>query len=159
VIGIGDYDILADFPGAGQSAVDWYQWLVKARGVSVGSTKLIRDEFATRDEILSAAMAPAERVRPGGTLCFVFVGHGAPSQDARDGMLVGAGARQTSASLYARSVSRSELLAVLESGPQEHTVVIFNACFSGKVGDGVALVDGLQPSLPSGSWVPARSRG
>ena len=157
VVGIGDYDDLSDIAGASQSAVDWYQWLVKTRGVSVGRTKLIRDRGATKEEILAAARSAAERVGPGGTLWFVFVGHGAPSQDAQDGVLVGADARQTAASLYARSVSRSELLAVLEAGPQAHTVVVLDACFSGKAEGGGALVEGLQPTLLSGSWRPARS--
>ena len=157
VIGIGDYDALADIPGASQSAVDWYQWLVKTRGISVGRTKLIRDQSATREELLAAARAAVERVGEGGTLWFVFVGHGAPSQDAQDGVLVGADARQTAASLYARSVSRAELLAVFEGGPQAHTVVVLDACFSGKGAGGAALVDGLQPTLLSGSWKPARS--
>ena len=157
VIGIGDYWQLTDIPGASQAAVDWYQWLLKTRGLSVGRTKLLRDSDATRDEILAEARAAAERVGPGGTLWFVFIGHGAPSQDARDGVLVGADAKQTAASLYVRSVSRSELLGILESGPQEHTVVLLDACFSGKAEGGAALVDGLQPTLLSGSWRPARS--
>jgi hypothetical protein len=157
VIGIGDYDALSDIPGASQAAVDWYQWLVKTRGVSVGRTKLIRDSGATREEILEAAKGVADRVGPGGTLWFVFVGHGAPSQDAQDGVLVGADARQTASSLYARSVSRAELMAILETGPQEHTVVVLDACFSGKAEGGAALVDGLQPTLLSGTWKPARS--
>jgi tetratricopeptide (TPR) repeat protein len=158
LVGIGTYDVLDPIHGVDRNVADWYQWLTRARGVPVGSVKVIRDRAATKEELVKAASATAGRVKPGGTLWFVFVGHGAPSQDAQDGVLVGADARQTTASLYARSVSRAELLALLEAGQQDHTVVVLDACFSGKTDTGEDLVDdGSMPSLVSGSWKPKRS--
>jgi len=83
VVGIEDYWRLTDIPGARESAAAWYQWLVKTRGVPVGRTKLLRDAEVTRSELLSVAQAASERVGQGGTLWFVYIGHGAPSRTSR----------------------------------------------------------------------------
>ncbi len=153
IVGIGDYDQLPDVPGASDNARSWYRYLTQVRGVPVGNVKLLEDSLATKEEVLAAAQAVAEKTEPGGTLWFVYIGHGAPSQDQKDGVLVGADARQTANSLYSRSLSRSEVLSVLEAGDQARTVAVLDACFSGQSGAG-ALVPGLQPvmlsSLPAG---------
>jgi len=78
-------------------------------------------------------------------LWFVFIGHGAPSKDGKDGVLVGADAQQDADSLYERSLPRGELLSLLSKGRQARTVVIIDACFSGRSPSGEALVAGLQP--------------
>ena len=54
----------------------------------VPTVQTLRDTEATRETITrSAAIAAA--VKPGGTLWFVFVGHGAPSARGDDGLLLG----------------------------------------------------------------------
>ena len=53
----------------------------------------------------------------GGTLWFVFIGHGAPGREGNQGVLVGADAQADVDSLYARSVLQSEVLAALKEQP------------------------------------------
>ncbi len=155
IIAVGDYMVLPDVHGAGDNARDWYKWLKDTRGVP--SVKVLSDHAATREAILLEAQTAASRVDPGGTLWVLFIGHGAPSQDGQDGVLIGADAQLTPVGLYSRALPRRELLQALESGQQAHTVVLLDACFSGRAEGGAVLVDGLQNSLLSGSWRPQRS--
>jgi formylglycine-generating enzyme required for sulfatase activity len=155
LISIGDYVFLPDVYGAGDNVRDWYKWLKETRGV--GSVKVLSDHAATREAILDEARRAALKVGEGGTMWVLFIGHGAPSQDGQDGVLIGADAQLTAAGLYARSLSRTELLYALDAGAQEKTVVVMDACFSGQREGGRALVEGLQPSLLSGSWRPGRA--
>ena len=91
LIGIEDYLLVEDVPGALDNIDDWYMWLKKTRGLPLGSTVMLRDEQATRETILEETQEAAGRVGPGGTLWFLFIGHGAPSKDGQDGLLLGAG--------------------------------------------------------------------
>ncbi len=149
VVGIEDYAFVQDVPGATRNADDWFSFLVHSRGVPPTNVLLLRDAEATRESIFSAAKEASEIVGAGGTLWFVFIGHGAPSSDGRDGLMLGVDVQQTATSVYARGVSRVELLTGLERGRQERTVAVLDACFSGSNRDGSALVPGLQPLIPA----------
>lgn len=144
VVGIEDYAFAPDVPGAQANARDWYSWLQDSRGVQ--TIKILLDRDATREGIIDAAKAVAARAQAGGTVWVVFVGHGAPASSADDGLLVGVDAQQKATSLDARSVRRAELLELLD-GPQAQTVVVLDACFSGRTAAG-SLVPGLQPLKP-----------
>ena len=149
VIGVSDYAYVPDVPGAATNATEWVTWLRRGRHVPLARIRLLRDAEATDVEIRRAAAAAAERVDPGGTLWFVFIGHGAPSRDGTDGVLVGHDAKQQADALYARSVSRSDLLGTLARGRQARTVVVLDACFSGRAsGEGGALVEDM-PVVPA----------
>ncbi len=116
LVGIEDYAFVANVPGAVSNIDDWYSWLKRTRGLPLGSVVVLRDRDATAESILSEAAEAAERVGDGGTLWFVFVGHGAPSRDGRDGLLLGMDTQQTAESVYARGVSQSKLLREIEAG-------------------------------------------
>lgn len=148
IVGVEDYLVVQDVPGAVRNTNAWYKDLVKGRGVPQDRVFLLRDGEGVREKILKAAQDAAAKVGPGGTLWFVFVGHGAPGMKGDEGVLVGADAQGDPESLYARSVSRSELLSSLSRGGQARTVVAVDACFSGLAGDGSALTRGLQPLVP-----------
>ena len=156
VIGIEDYLFVADVAGAAQNANEWYQYLYKTRRVPLGSIQLLRNTEATRESVLSAVDKAARRVKPGGVLWFVFIGHGAPSRDGRDGLFVGADAQQNATSLFARSVGREQILKLVSHGAQSQTVMLVDACFSGRSGSGQALVAGLQPLIVLTDKVPSK---
>jgi sulfatase modifying factor 1 len=147
IIAIEDYAFVEDVQGAGASARDWDLWF-EARGVPISRVVVLRDSSAVREEILDQARRLATEVPSDGALWIVYIGHGAPSTDGRDGVLVGADAQQKAASLYARSVARQEILAAVSAGQQREVVLILDACFSGKADGGGALVAGLQPLIP-----------
>ena len=147
IVGIEDYAYAPDIPGARRNAEDWYAYLRKTRGLPIGNIVLLRDGQASREEIEHGAKKAAARVGKGGTLWTIFIGHGAPAPDGKDGVLVGVDAQQTVRSLAARSLRRSTLLKSLEKGRQGRTVVLLDACFSGKSNSGAQLAPGMQPML------------
>jgi hypothetical protein len=152
VIGIEDYQYVADIPGAVQNARDWYRYLVDGRKVPVRAVRLLRNGEADRETMLQAAKDMAAQVKPGGTFWVVFIGHGAPSQDGKEGVLIGSDAKQTAVSLFARSVRQSELQAQVGSTP---AVMLFDSCFSGRAHTGAALAAGLQPLILTKAMAPA----
>lgn len=145
VVGIENYLLVPRVPGAARNATDWYTFFSDALKVPFERIHLLRDKSATREGILSAVNQAASEVEPGGTLWFVFVGHGAPSRDGKEGLLVGADAQQTAEGLFARSVAQSEVLAALGKPAGVHAVAVIDACFSGRTSTGDALAQGLQP--------------
>lgn len=147
VIGIENYAHVAEIRKAGDNATDWYGYLVKTRGIPVDRVTLLVDEDATVEEMRLAAIDAAKQVGKGGSLWFIFVGHGAPSKDGKDGLLVGFDAQQKARSLQSRSLARSDLLEILESSRAGNINVFLDACFSGKDRGGEQLVAGLQPLI------------
>ncbi len=147
IVGIENYAHVPVIDRADDNATNWYSYLVKTRGVPVEKVTLLTDEDATVEEMRAAAEDAARQVSDDGTLWFVFVGHGAPSKDGNDGLLIGFDAQQKARSLQSRSLARAELLEILESSDAESINVFLDACFSGKDGGGEQLVAGLQPLI------------
>jgi formylglycine-generating enzyme required for sulfatase activity/uncharacterized caspase-like protein len=147
VVGVENYFAVPGVPGAKSNAGQWYDYLTETRGVLPQNVKLLTNADATREEILGAAGKAAGQAGPDGTLWFVFVGHGAPAADGKDGLLVGVDAQQKAESLQARSVRRGELLKALAASPAGSIRVVLDACFSGRGQDGTTIAPGLQPLL------------
>lgn len=145
VVGVERYAFVTAVPGAQLNAKEWYAYLTETRGVPPQNVKLLTDEDGAKEQILDAARAAAARAGAGGTLWFVFVGHGAPAADGKDGLLVGMDARQTAESLQQRSVKRGEVLKILGTSKASAISVVIDACFSGRGQDGAAIASGLQP--------------
>jgi len=154
LVGIEDYWQLPDILGAEQNVRDWYRYLTTTREVSPSRITLLPNDEATVEEIRRFAAKRTEQVRSGGTMWFVFVGHGAPSQDGSDGILIGADAKRSATSVYSRSLTRTELMDILGQGRQERTVVVLDACFSGQSTGGADLVEDLQAYVPSAAVSP-----
>ncbi len=149
VVGVSDYVFVSDIAGAADNATEWYTWLHKERGIALERIELLRDSDATVENLRDAVSKAKGKVGAGGTLWFVFVGHGAPGQDGNDGVLVGADAQQNPRSLYARSLSRTEVLKALDEGPQARSVAVLDTCFSGADTGGNPLIPNLQPLVPT----------
>ncbi len=149
LIGIDDYWGVPDVSGADDNVLAWAIYLHKMRGVPLARINILQNQQATKEDIEAALSKTAKQVKKGGTLWFVFVGHGAASKDGKDGMLIGADAKNTPNSIYARSLSREDALKRLSRGKQARTVAILDTCFSGQGVGGQSLVAGLQPLIPS----------
>jgi formylglycine-generating enzyme required for sulfatase activity len=149
IVAIEDYAKVDAVLGARSNADAWFRWFVGGRGIPAARVFKAYDGDATDVKIRALAKQAAASVQAGGTVWFVFIGHGAPSKDGRDGLLVGVDADRSADGLYARSVPRQELLDLLDAGPQAQTVALLDACFSGQTGTGAALVAGLQPIIPT----------
>lgn len=150
VVGVGGYYNLPPIPGAVDNATAWQQWLLRSRKVKPERVVLLADREATTEKITKNLAALAAEVGRGGTLWFIFIGHGAPSQSGDDGLLLGVDTDADADSLSSRSVSQARVLSLVAGGRQSHSVVLFDACFSGRTGDGSqVLVAGLQATLPN----------
>jgi formylglycine-generating enzyme required for sulfatase activity len=145
VVGVEKYFAVPPVPGAEANAKAWYDYLTKTRGTKASSVKLLLDNDAAREDMLEAAQRAAAKVGPRGTLWFVFIGHGAPGADGKDGLLVGVDAQQKAESLQIHSVKRGELLKALSASKAGKIVVVLDACFSGRGPDGTTIAPGLQP--------------
>lgn len=148
LVAIEDYVEVEDVAGARRNASDWLRYFTQTRGIPAHRVfqALDRDAKDLRVRaLLDQAVAASVQ---GGTVWFVFIGHGAPSRDGRDGLLVGADADRSADGIYARSVARSEVTERLLRGRQAHTVLVLDACFSGQSASGASLVAGLQPLVP-----------
>jgi len=148
VVGIEDYLMVSDVPGAAANADAWFNWLTDERGLPFENTILLKNQKATDLEIRSALKKAAAMAKSGATVWFIFIGHGAPSKDQKDGVLIGVDAQQTVTGLYGRSLARKDVLEILSKGKQDNTIVLLDSCFSGQGSTGDALVAGLQPLLP-----------
>ncbi len=146
IVAIEDYAFLPDVPGAIQNANDWENYFRKARGMKEVYT--LTDKAATSEEIqrfVAQAVANADK---DAALWFVFIGHGAALTDGSDGAIIGMDAQQTITSIQARSLPRKSLIASLEAGKQARTMVVLDACFSGRDPEGKLLAEGTQPVVP-----------
>ncbi|MFH1725293.1 MAG: hypothetical protein ABII00_11830 [Elusimicrobiota bacterium] len=158
VVGIEDYAFVTPIPGAKTNALAWYDYFTQTRKMRPENVALLRDSDGTLEEMRAAAEKAARGVMEGGTLWFVFVGHGAPAKNGQDGLLVGADAQQKAASLQARSLPQGELLTILGKSRARSVHVVIDACFSGKSGDGAALASGLMPLVMTVLRPPADPR-
>jgi hypothetical protein len=145
VVAIEDYAFLSDVLGAQRNGEDWFRYLTSVRGVPLAHTRLLFNGEATDYAILSSLQEVAGQVEAGGRLWFVFIGHGAPSESVKDGLLVAVDAQQTARGIEQRSVRQGDVLATMNKGAGT-PVVILDACYSGRGTDGSTLVAGLQPT-------------
>ena len=97
VIGVERYAFTQQLPGAHSNALAWMSWLKEARKVPM--VKPLLNDDATKEGMLEAVSQVAARVKPGGRLWIVYIGHGAPQEGGTDGLLVGVDAQQTASSL------------------------------------------------------------
>jgi len=152
IVAIEDYAFLPDVAGAVSNATAWESYFRNARGMS--EVYVLTNQQATAEEIRRFADQAVANSKPDAALWFVFIGHGAALKDGSDGALIGMDAQQTVVSIGARSVPRQELVKSLERGKQAQTVVILDACFSGRDTSGNLLAEGTQPVIPV-SGVPS----
>lgn len=156
IVAIENYDYIPGVEGARSNAIAWERWLKDTLGVP--HVKLMIDREAkhgwTRGKggsaaavgVLKAVSQMSSLVQPKGKLWFVFIGHGGPSADGKDGLLLGADVEQKADSFESKGIPvQGALLPALAKAPQ--AVAVLDACFSGLDNSGARLVPGLQPAL------------
>jgi hypothetical protein len=147
IVGVDEYAFVPHVEGAAANARDWFTFFVAGEKIPIAKTHLLLNRDGTREGILATARKAAGEVAPGGRLWVIFIGHGAPAADGKDGVLVGVDAQQSASGLYARSVGQREILDAVSGGPQASTLLVVDACFSGRTGTGAPLAPGLQPLI------------
>lgn len=149
VIAIEDYAFLPAVPGARESANDWENFFRKNKGMD--DVFVLTDKNASIEEMTRFIDNAVAETKANGSLWFVFVGHGAANPSGTDGLLIGMDANQSYESIKARSLSRNDLQASIAKGIQKNSVLILDACFSGRDTGGEALVPGAQPVIVTGT--------
>src|SRR5262245_51580210 len=81
IVSVERYAELPGIPGAAANAADWHRYLTEGRRVPAERVRLLRDNEGTLEKLRRFAREAAAQVQPGGTLWFVFIGHGAPAAD------------------------------------------------------------------------------
>lgn len=151
VVAVENYLFVPHIPGAKANAVAWYDYFTKTRQVPVANVDILSDNDATAEGIRKALKKLAAQGSKKGTIWVVFIGHGAPAKNGKDGLLVGVDAQQKAESIEARGIRRSELIAALQPSAAGAINVILDSCFSGRAENGEQLVSGLQPLITPSS--------
>lgn len=146
IISIEDYAFVSDIPGANRNGQAWYRYFTEARGLPTENVRWLKDTNGSKEKIYTSALEIADKSSEDGNMWVIFIGHGAPSEDGSDGMLIGVDAQQDAQGLYGRSISQEKLLGLLEQGKQKETIAVIDACFSGQSTSG-ELAPGLQPLI------------
>lgn len=162
IVAIEDYAYVGDVEGARKNARLWRQWFNRrgtknVRVIKNAAAKHAWTKTGDPKGILNEVDAAAKQVKKGGTLWFVFIGHGAPltSGNQAEGALLAQDVEQTADSIEARGIGiESDLLPRLAKAP--NSVAILDACFSGKNQSGAPVVPGLQPLVPVTQKAPGK---
>ncbi len=144
VIGISDYIFLDKVEGAVSNADDWREYLRQSKNIARQNIGFLTDKEATDNVIRREATRIAKLAKPGSTIWFVFVGHGAASSDGETGLLVGVDAQASADGLDSRSVRQTDIEAIFNKSQASRVVMIVDACFSGRTSEGKPLAPGLQ---------------
>ncbi len=149
VVAVSEYAFLPHVAGAASLGVAWYLYLGKVRNVP--TVLFLKDGEATPNKIRNALDEVAKRVKPGGRAWVVFVGHGAPSEDGRDGALVSVTAQADQVDFFPHTVTQGEVLERLgKTAPGAlPPILIVDACYSGTDYQGKTLVKGAQFAVSS----------
>lgn len=115
IVGIEQYYNFPRIPGARTSAEDWYQFMRGSIGVQGRNIVILKNGDAVDHKIRATLSDLVKKTKKGARVWFVFIGHGAPSQKAGDGLLAGYDASATAEGLEQRSLHRSELIRQLGS--------------------------------------------
>ena len=158
IVAIEHYAFVAHIPGAKANANAWYDYFIKTRRIPFKNVFRRVDSDVTAEDMSQLAARAASSLGQGGTLWFVFIGHGAPSMDGKDGLLVGVDAQQKAESLEARGLPHHRLLSTLTKSQAGTIVAVIDACFSGRGVEGSQLVAGLQPLLTVQTGMPEDPR-
>lgn len=152
VIGLEDYAFVPDVDYASRDAQAMRDWLVYTRGVPVEHVRMRTSGSA--EQLLASVQEAAGLVGDDGLLWVYFAGHGMASPQTGGRMLLGDDARPDYDTIEHRALLVDTLLAESE-GAGVATVLLVDACFTGKGRGGQALIEG-RPLLPVAARAPAR---
>jgi hypothetical protein len=148
VIAVERYADLDAIPGARVNGQLWVHYFEQALRIPRTHIHVREDDQARDVGVLEAAEAAASSVEPGGSVWFVFIGHGWQGRRG-DALLVGYDAPPDDRTIERRSVSQNEVLDILEQSQAAHVYAFMDTCFSGQLPGGKSLVANLQGRRPA----------
>ncbi len=145
IISVDDYAFLPDVPNARKNGRDWYRFFNQTRGISPDRIMWLDDTTASKEQMLKSAAEIAKLTQDGGLLWFVFIGHGAPSNEGPQ--LVGVNAPNKYQALVDAGAPLVKMMDRMVEGKQRHTLAFVDASFSGRGYSGKPLVIDALPQL------------
>lgn len=143
LIGIGDYQVLPDLPGAHNDIALIQHILTNRFGFLSNDVRVLADSEATRAGILQALTRLVNEAGENDMVYFHYSGHGSQVQDVNgdeqddhlDETIVPADGRTPGIP----DITDDELEAVLGRLKTSHAIFVFDSCHSGTVTRGVAV--------------------
>ena len=127
VIGINRYSNIRQLATAVKDARDIAQTLNRDFGFE---TKLLLDQEATRDAILTALNDYRKKLGPNDNLVIYFAGHGEYDADVEKGYWIPVDARLDE---NVKWVSADDVTTNLKGIPAQHILVVSDSCYSGTI--------------------------
>jgi TPR repeat protein len=139
VVAVQDYHNLSGVPGAVRMGMNWTVFFEEHLGLPEDRILFLKNNRVFPSRLERAIPKHLKKAHPKGRVWFVFIGHGAPYQakedgkQVSDGLLVGVNAlNDTYDDFVAGSIRTSAVEKMLAQGKQRQTIMVLDACFSGK---------------------------
>lgn len=146
VVGISDYYELPKVIFADRSADAFATVLQKQYGVPEKNIALIKNEQATGFRLLERIRKVAERTGEGQKLIFYFAGHGAPSRDGKNPILIPSDASGTI--IDEQAFRLNEIYKILLQSKAKQIWVVLDSCFSGLTDQNEMIFKDIAPIMP-----------
>lgn len=142
IVGIENHPGLPEVTGAAGIAAAWASFFDQG-GIPQDRIVLLQNEAATAQALGLAVVGLGVQMEQEGTLWLVFVGHGIPPQEKRDGLLVTWDSDPLASELYRRGKPVSSLLQDLDAGGHQRAIIFLDTGFFKQDGSPAVRADDL----------------
>lgn len=158
VIGISSYSELPRVVFADRSARSFSETIKRRFGIPNDQIMTMINEEATGTRVLARIRSVAHRMGPNDQLIVYFAGHGAPSPDGQQTVLIPYDA--TVEVPINPELSLESIYSILNAGKAQHTWVVLDACFSGRTDSNELIYRDVAPIIiaPRGGLTPLDSK-
>lgn len=146
VVGISEYYELPKVIFADRSADAFATVLQKQFGVPEKNIALIKNEQATGFRMIERIRKASERATEGQKLVFYFAGHGAPSRDGKNPILIPFDASGTI--IDEQAFRLNEIYKILLQSKAKQIWVVLDSCFSGLTDQNEMIFKDIAPIMP-----------
>lgn len=145
VVGIASYSELPNVVFADRSASLFAEAIRRRFGIDRDQITTLLNEEATGTRLLARIKSISNRLGPNDQLIFYFAGHGAPSQDGRNTVLI---PQDASAEVPVNpELSLQSIYQILTASKAQHVWAILESCFSGRADNNQLIYKDVAPVL------------
>lgn len=157
IIGISSYSELPRVIFADRSARSFSEAIKRRFGIPNDQIVTMINEEATGTRLLARIRSIANKMGPNDQLIVYFAGHGAPTPDGRQTVLIPYDA--TVEVPINPELNLQAIYRILNAGKAQHTWVVLDACFSGRTDNNELIYRDVAPIIvtPRGGLTPLNS--
>ena len=158
VIGIASYSELPRVVFADRSARSFSETIKRRFGIPNDQIVTMINEEATGTRLLARIRSVSNRMSPNDQLIVYFAGHGAPTPDGKQTVLIPFDA--TVEVPINPELSLQAIYRILNASKAQHTWVVLDACFSGRTDSNELIYRDVAPIIvtPKGGLTPTNSQ-